>query len=794
MTTTTSSGAIALQSAGPTAHEQCTISIPVTGMHCAGCTSTVQRALDATPGVRDAVVNLMMANATVTYDAGAVAPEALVSAIRASGYGAELPVARSNAIEEQAALERAQQAEYAALRRRTAVALAAAALAMLLAMAAMDAPWSRYLQFGLATVAVAWPGRRFYTGAVNALSHGGANMDVLIALGTGAAYVYSVTALLVPHWFMRTGVMPDLYFEAVAVIIGLVLLGHTLEARAKHTTSGALRALVSLQERVARVERDGRELEVPVEQVLRNDLVLVRPGERLPVDGVVEGGESAVDEAMLTGEPMPVAKHAGDRVVGGTVNTTGSLRYRATTLGADSVLARLVAMMRAAQGTRAPIQALADRVSAVFVPVVAAIALATALAWGIMGGADGWSHGIISAVAVLIIACPCAMGLAVPTAVMVATGRGAQLGVLIKGGDALQRAAGIDRVVFDKTGTLTEGKPSVSRVVVVDGSPWSEPALVALAAAVERHSEHPLAASIVAYAGATTGPSLVTSDFKAEPGGGARARVDGHEVLVGNERFVTDRLAMAAAPLVSLGRRGGAPVAPAQGAERPASGRAFPAPLALAIAQAGERAETPIVVVVDGAPVAVIAVADRVKEHAAAAVDALKALGVQPVLVTGDSAATAHAVARQVGITEVVAGARPEEKLAHVARLRGARAGVAMVGDGINDAPALAAADLGIAMGTGTDIAIEAGDVTLMRGDPRGVARTIALARAAMRVMRQNLWWAFGYNVLMIPLAAGVFVPLTGWRLSPMLASAAMALSSVSVIANSLRLRRAVAD
>ena len=773
-----------------------TIAIPVTGMHCASCTATVQRALAAEPGVRDAVVNLMMANATVTYDADVASPDALVATIRATGYGADLPVARRNALDEQTALELAQRSEYVALRTRTIAALAAATLAMLLAMASMDAPWSRFLQLALATVAVVWPGRRFYVGAASALTHGGANMDVLIALGTGAAYVYSVTALLAPHWFMQSGVMPDLYFEAVAVIIALVLLGHTLEARAKRTTSGALRALVALQERVARVQRDGHELEVSVDQVQPNDLVLVRPGERLPVDGVVEGGESAVDEAMLTGEAMPVVKRVNDRVVGGTVNTTGSLRYRATTLGADSVLARLVAMMRAAQGTRAPIQALADRVSAVFVPAVAAIALVTAIAWGSFGGADGWPHGIISAVAVLIIACPCAMGLAVPTAVMVATGRGAQLGVLIKGGDALQRAAGIDRVVLDKTGTLTEGKPSVSRLVVAEGSPWPAAELLALVAAVERQSEHPLATAIVAYAGAAAVAALDASGFAAEPGGGAKARVNGHDVLVGSERFVLDRLAAAAAatPLVVMGHRGASGVATVRTESTASSGGALPDALAIAIARASERAETPVVVAVNDTPVAVIAIADQVKPHAADAVRALHALGVQLVLVTGDSAATAQAVARQVGIADVVAGARPEEKVAHVARLRGERPGVAMVGDGINDAPALAAADLGIAMGTGTDIAIEAGDVTLMRGDPRGIARTIALARAAMRVMRQNLWWAFGYNVLMIPLAAGVFVPLTGWRLSPMLASAAMALSSVSVIANSLRLRRTLED
>ena len=751
------------------------ITIPVTGMHCAGCSSTVQRALAATPGVRDAVVNLMTASATVTYDAGVATPPALVEVIRASGYGAELPAVGASAMAEQEALDRSQDTEYARLRIRTAAALGVGALAMALAMLTMHDGWSRLLQGALATVAIAWPGRRFYTGATRAVAHGGANMDVLIALGTGAAYVYSLAALAAPAWFMEAGMMPDLYFEAVAVIIALVLLGHTLEARAKRSTSGALRALVSLQERTARVRRGDADLELPVEQVVRGDLVLVRPGERLPVDGTVADGEGGVDESMLTGEAMPIVKRAGDHVVGGTLNGAGAFRYRATTVGADSVLARLVAMMRAAQGTRAPIQALADRVSAVFVPVVIAIATITLVAWGVFGGAQGWSHGLVSAVAVLIIACPCAMGLAVPTAVMVATGRGAQLGVLIKGGEALQRAASVDRVVFDKTGTLTAGKPTVVHVVLAPDCVLDGGDVLALAAAVEAHSEHPLAAAIMAHARAAGVVVPPATGFLAEAGGGAGAQVQSRLVQVGNARFIAER---------SVESRGAGPSSPL----------ALPPALAAAIAQAGERAETPVIVALDGVAVAVIAIADQVKPEARGAVEALDAMGIASMLVTGDSEATARSVARQVGIVHVVAGARPEQKIAVLDGLRREGRVVAMVGDGINDAPALAAASVGMAMGTGTDVAIEAGDVTLMRGDPRGVPRTIALSRATMRVMRQNLGWAFGYNVLMIPLAAGAFAPLMGWRLSPMLASAAMALSSVSVVANSLRLRRAVRD
>ncbi|MGH7632955.1 MAG: copper-translocating P-type ATPase, partial [Gemmatimonadaceae bacterium] len=588
--------------------------------------------------------------------------------------------------------------------------------------------------------------------------HHSANMNTLIAVGTGAAFVFSVVATVWPEFFIARGVAPDVYYEAVIFIIALILVGNALEARAKRQTAAALRALGRLQPPTARVLRDGVEVELPVEAVRAGDLIVIRPGERLAVDGDVVSGESAVDESMLTGESLPVRRAAGDRVIGGTINTTGSIRYVATTLGADSVLARILQLMRDAQGSRAPIQNLADRISAVFVPVVLSIAVATFVIWFIASPTAPVVRGFAAAVAVLIIACPCAMGLAVPTAVMVATGRGAELGILIKGGEALQRAGTLHTVVLDKTGTVTEGHPAVTDVVPVRGA-LADDAMLRLAASLEQSSEHALAGAIVRHAQERSLPLSHPAAFAAVVGHGALGTVDGHAVVVGNETLMAEH---------GIGT----------------------ADLQDAAARLATDGKTPMYVAVDGALAGLVAVADPIRPTSVRAIQALRRLGLDVIMLTGDTRRTAEAIARQAGIDTVIAEVPPDGKVAEIERLQRGGRRVAMVGDGINDAPALARADVGIAIGSGTDVAIEASDVTLMRPDLGGVSSAIALSRGTMRIMKQNLFWAFIYNVIGIPVAAGVLYPRFGVMLSPVVASAAMALSSVSVVTNSLRLRR----
>ena len=770
------------------------VTFPVTGMTCAACQAHVQRALQGTAGVRDATVDLMTARAAVTFDPSVVTPESLVAAVESSGYGAELPTAGRTAFEEQAAQDAAQAEEFRTLRRKALVSGAAGLVAMLFSMPLMTAgagghgatvdpfmrwamtalgpalervaPWlfvipAPALSWGLlalTVVVMGWAGRHFYVRAWKSFRHHTANMDTLIAVGTGAAFLYSTIATAAPGFFLRRGVAPDVYYEAVIIIIALILTGNAFEARAKRQTSAALRALADLQPRTARVIRDGVEQDLPVEAVRKGDVVVVRPGERVPVDGEVVSGASAVDESMLTGESRPVEKGAGDRVIGGTINRTGSFQLRATTLGADSVLERIVRLMRDAQGSRAPIQGLADRISAIFVPVVLSLAIVTFVVWYLAAPEAPAVRAFAAAVAVLIIACPCAMGLAVPTAVMVATGRGAALGLLVKGGEALQRAGEVTTVVLDKTGTVTEGRPTVTDVVTADGGPVAADELLRLAASLERASEHPLADAVVTAARAR---GLALGDpegFEARVGRGVAGVVEARALLVGNARLLADwavpvaRLADHAARLEAAGR-------------------------------------TVMYVAVDGAPAGLLAVTDPVKAGAPAAIARLRARGLDVVMLTGDQRATAEAVAREAGIERVVAGVLPEGKVEEVRRLQGEGRVVAMVGDGINDAPALAQADVGIAIGTGTDVAVEAADIALMRGELGGVADAILLSRRTMATMRQNLFWAFIYNVIGIPVAAGALYPALGLLLSPVLASAAMAFSSVSVVTNSLRLR-----
>ena len=739
----------------PVAPDDRTINIPVTGMHCAACVGRVQQALDGTDGVKSAVVNLMTNTATVSYRPAVVGPATLVESIRSTGYGAEIPAADQSAAHEQERQDAARQAEYADFRLKGAVSLAIGVVLMLLPMSGA----MMWLQFALTVFVMAWAGRHFYVRAWMALRHGSSDMNTLVSTGTGAAFLYSAAATIAPQWFAHGGVSPAVYYEAVVIIIALILVGNALEARAKGVTAGAIRRLIDLQPKTARVFRDGAETDVPADSVVRGEEILVRPGERVPVDGEVVSGASAVDESMLTGEPMPVAKAAGDRVVGGTINGSGAFRYRATTLGAESTLARIVQMMKDAQGTRAPIQRLADRISAVFVPVVMLISLGTFITWYVAGGSGGFVRALAAAVAVLIIACPCAMGLAVPTAVMVATGKGAELGVLIKGGAALERAGDISTIVLDKTGTVTEGKPAVTDVTVAPGSVLSASEVLRLAAALESSSEHPLAGAIIAHAKALGGEVPLVSSFEAVAGQGAIGVVESRAVSVGNAALMAD-WAVDVTPLATeAGVLAGA-------------------------------AKTVVFVAIDGRLAGLIAVTDPVKPTSEEAVRRLRKLGLTVVMLTGDQPRAAAAVAKAVGIDEVVAGVLPAGKRDAIQRLQQAGRVVAMVGDGINDAPALAQADVGIAIGTGTDVAIEASDITLLRGDLRSVADAIELSRATMRTMRQNLFWAFAYNVIGIPVAAGVLYPWFGILLSPVIASAAMAMSSVSVVSNSLRLRR----
>ena len=736
-------------------------------MTCAACQARVQRALERAEGVETVSVNLMTNAAQVTFDENVTTPTRLVEAIRATGYGAELPSAAQTAFEEQEAQDAARANEFLELRNKAVVTFVIGLVAMLASMLSPrsmtmsltepSAPASWWLMLGVTAGVMLWAGRDFYVRAWKAIRHGSADMNTLISVGTGAAFLFSAFATVSPGTFLRNGVTPQVYYEAVVLIIAFILAGRALEARAKRQTTLALRRLVDLQPTRARVVRDGAELELPIESVKRGDTVVVRPGERVPVDGQIVEGASAVDESMLTGESMPVSKAPGDRVFGGTVNSTGAFHAIATTLGEDSALARIVKLMREAQGTRAPIQHLADRVSAVFVPVVITIAVLTAVVWLAIGGTSHVVQAISASVSVLIIACPCAMGLAVPTAVMVATGKGAELGLLIKGGEALERAGKVDTVILDKTGTVTSGSPDVTDVVASDG--LLEADVLAVAASAERLSEHPIAKAILRRAAEQRLPVISSSEFLSETGRGVRARVNGAMTLVGGAELL-EREGIPVAPLVSA---------------------------AVGLANDGK---TPIFVASNGRLLGVIAVADQVRATSREAIERMRRADLSVVMLTGDEARTAEAIAREAGISEVAAGLLPEGKTQEIVRRQAAGHVVAMVGDGINDAPALAQADVGIAIGSGTDIAIEASDVTLMRPDLRGVVDAIALSRRTMRTMRENLFWAFVYNVIGIPIAAGVLYPTFGILLNPVVASAAMALSSVSVVSNSLRLRR----
>jgi Cu+-exporting ATPase len=744
-------------------------------MTCASCSNRIERFLRKADGVVEANVNLATEVATIRYLPGVTGRGELVRVIEKSGYsvrpgaleaaealapGTAGRPAMSAAESELDESERLRAREERQLLISAAVSIAVAAGAMLLMFGPFPLTMADVNRLSLwpATLVQFWAGRRFYEAAWRAARHGGANMSTLVAVGTSAAWGYSAFATMYPEVLMAAGIGAKAYFDVSAAIIGLILFGEWLESRAKGRTTGAIRRLVGLQAKTARLVGPDGDVDVPIEQVQPGDLLRVRPGEKIAVDGVVTEGTSAVDEAMLTGEAMPVAKGPGDEVIGATINTTGGFVMRATRVGRETALAQIVEMVRRAQGSKAPIQRLVDRISGVFVPIVMVVAALTFVVWLVLGPQPALTLALVAFITVLIIACPCALGLATPTAIMVGTGRGAEAGILVRGGEALENAHRVTAVILDKTGTLTVGKPAVAELLpAADITPDD---LLRLAAAVEAGSEHPLASAILAAA-RDRGLSFPSAEgFTATAGGGAEAMVEGRPVLVGSARFLGERG-------IDLGD----------------------------IAAAGEsraaKGWTPVFVAAGGVPAGLVAIADPVKAESAEAVRALAAAGIEAWLVTGDHRATAEAVADQVGIPadRVRAQVLPGDKAGVVAELRNRGKVVAMVGDGINDAPALAAADLGVAIGTGADVAIEASDITLVGGDPRGVVAAIALSRRTMSVIRQNLFWAFAYNVLLIPVAMGVLYPFFGILLNPVLAAGAMALSSVSVVSNSLQLR-----
>ena len=744
-----------------------TETLPILGMTCASCVARVEKALRKPAGVLHADVNLATEKATVTYLPGQATHEDLVKAVEAAGYQVvqpAAPVAGEAPESAEAAADAAEAARAAAYRRLKLKVVVGFVLSITIFVGTMQPEWfpflpswlnNGYLLWGLASIVQFWVGWQFYTTSITALRHGSTTMNTLVAMGSSAAYIYSVLGVLFPHFFMEQGLAMPMYFDSAAFIITLILFGRLLEARAKGQTGAAIKALIGLQPRTARVLRDGVERDVPIADVVVGDAVVVRPGEKVPVDGVVTSGSSPVDESMLTGEPLPVTKRAGDEVIGATMNTTGSFTFTATKVGADTALAQIIRLVEQAQGSKPPIARLADVIAAYFVPAVIGIATVTLVVWLIFGPSPSLNYALLNFVAVLVIACPCALGLATPTAVMVGTGKGAENGVLIRDGSALETAHKLDTVVLDKTGTITEGRPKVTDVVLFEGAgDLGEDGLLRLVAAAERGSEHPLAAAVLAAAEERGLELPEASGFEAVAGHGIRAVVDGRTVVAGNERLA-------------------GPAAGAAGLDR-----------------LSDEGKTVITVQLDGAPAGAVAVADTVKPGSAAAVKRLRELGLEVVMLTGDHRRTAEAIAASVGIDRVVAEVLPEQKEAQIAALQAEGKRVAMVGDGINDAPALARADIGIAIGTGTDVAMEASDVTLMSGDLGGVATAIGLSRATIRVVKQNLFWAFAYNVALIPLAAGVFYPAFGILLNPIYAAAAMGLSSVTVVSNSLRLRR----
>lgn len=734
--------------------------ISVGGMSCAVCVRRVEQTLAAMPGVNNVAVNLATEKAFLEFDSSKVTIEDFKSTIEEAGY--EFRGADSDELVD---IEKeAREREFAGLKKRFIGAAVLAAVIMMGSMQDMfpilrDIPSQTmfYILFILTIPVLFWSGAPFFTNAWKAAKHKTTDMNTLVAVGTASAFIYSTLATFLPGLFSGAGLEVHVYFDSAAMIISLILLGKLLEARAKGRTSEAIKKLMELKPRTARVIKEGREIDLPVEMVKPGDLVIVRPGEKIPVDGLVEEGRSTVDESMLTGESMPVEKQAGSEVIGATINKTGAFKFKATRVGAESALAQIIKLVEDAQGSKAPIQRAADRVASVFVPVVMSLAVITFLVWYIAGPQPSLTMAFLSFVSVMIIACPCAMGLATPTGIMVGTGKGAEYGVLIKGGESLETAHKISAVVFDKTGTLTRGKPQVTDVVALDSMP--EEQLLALAGAAEKGSEHPLGEAVVLEAESRRLDLPAPEDFNAIPGRGVKARINGVDVLLGSARLLAEHgIQVGDSEKISL--------------------------------DLADQGKTPVFVSVNNRASGVIAIADTLKANSTEVVKKLKQMGIKVIMLTGDHRRTAEAIGKQVGADQVLSEVLPGEKAEQINLLQNQGRVVAMVGDGINDAPALARADIGIAIGSGTDVAMEASDITLIRDDLDGVITAIELSRRTMRTIKQNLFWAFIYNSIGIPVAAGVLYPFFGILLSPVIASAAMAMSSVSVVSNSLRLKK----
>ncbi|PSB48898.1 copper-translocating P-type ATPase [Cyanosarcina cf. burmensis CCALA 770] len=741
------------------------VTLKLRGMSCASCANNIEDAIRSVPGVDVYSVNFGTEQATVTYDPNKTDVATLQNAVDTAGYSAQ-PMQEDVLAAEDDTERQTRQRENRALTRKvwtSGIISAILVIGSLPAMTGLSIPlipmWlhNPWVQLVLTAPVQFWCGASFFVNAWKALKRHTATMDTLVAIGTGAAYLYSLFPTFFPGWFIAQGLRPDVYYEAAAVIITLILLGRLLENRAKGQTSEAIRKLMGLQAKTARVIRNGKEIDVPIAQVVLGDVVLVRPGEKIPVDGEIVDGASTIDESMVTGESVPVKKQSGDEVIGATINKTGSFKLKATRVGKDTFLAQIVKLVQQAQGSKAPIQRLADRVTGWFVPAVIAIAIATFIIWfNIMGNV---TMALITTVGVLIIACPCALGLATPTSIMVGTGKGAENGILIKGAESLELAHKLQTIVLDKTGTITQGKPTVTDLVTVNGTANSnELKLLHLAASVERNSEHPLAEAVVQYASAQGVELTDVREFEAIAGSGVQGCVGDRLVQIGTQRWMqelgidTSQLQQPWDRLEYLGK-------------------------------------TVIWIAIDSTVEGIMGISDAVKPSSATAVRTMQRMGLEVVMLTGDNRRTAEVIAREVGIKRVFAEVRPDQKAAQVQNLQAEGKVVAMVGDGINDAPALAQADVGVAIGTGTDVAIAASDITLISGDLQGIVTAIQLSRATIRNIRQNLFFAFIYNVAGIPIAAGILFPFFGWLLSPIIAGAAMAFSSVSVVTNALRLR-----
>lgn len=729
---------------------------PVEGMHCASCVGVTERALRKTPGVKAAVVNLATEKATVTYDSDACTPEMMAASVAKTGYTLATQEKGEDLVES------AKKKELSELRRKVGVSLGLGALITWgsfpgLMETAPSFLRNPFVQLLLATPVQFWAGLEFYRATIPALKHRTANMDTLVALGTTVAYLYSVFVTFFPSVVTKLGLDPMPYFDVSVIVIGLILLGRYFEAKAKAGTSQAIKKLIRLQAKTARVLRDDKEVDFPLEQVVIGDKIRVRPGEKIPVDGVVVEGVSSVDESMLTGESLPVDKAKGDSVVGATINKNGTLLYQATKVGKDTMLSQIIQLVEEAQGSKAPIQRLADVVSSYFVPIVIMLAFATFGLWYIFGPQPSFLYAMLNTVAVLIIACPCAMGLATPTAIMVGTGKGAEQGILIRDAESLEIASKVKTIVFDKTGTLTQGKPEVTDLMPVGKTTKDE--LLRLAASLEKGSEHSLAEAILSKAEEQKLTLSAVTNFQAVAGMGVVGRVEGKQISLGNRQLLKRE-----------------DISYEEVEDQ--------------IATLEKEGKTVMLLARGGKLLGLIAVADTLKDSAKNGVEALRKRGVEVVMLTGDNTRTAQAIAKQLGIARVIAEVLPEQKEAEVRKIQQEGKVVAMVGDGINDAPALAAADVGIAMGTGTDIAMEAADMTLINKDLLTVARALDLSHRTMRTIKLNLFWAFGYNILLIPVAMGVLYPFFGILLSPIFASVAMASSSISVVVNSLLLNR----